>query len=316
MLEMEQAADGIGARFIDFEDENISFNKKWFLTLLGAIKHRFSGYGLELRAMNGLFPPTLDEEVIREMKEAGFSALNLSLCTISKGQLEKFKRPDVREDFERALLHASEHGLETVGYIIVGAPGQSAEDSVVDLLYLASQKVLAGVSVFYPAPGSADFEKCRTQNLLPAQFSLMRSTTLPISDTTTRKESATLMRLGRILNFIKSLSREEMEQVLNSAESELISRDLNGDVGAWNLGVGGEGAFGINVPGVTGGQNSASLPLTGERRREIGKLLLASFFYDGKIRGMSPEGKTIEHLVSDKLCRQFRDGCLRVFAHC
>jgi anaerobic magnesium-protoporphyrin IX monomethyl ester cyclase len=301
MDEMERAVDGVGARFIDFEDENISFNKKWFLALLEKIKRRFSGYGLELRAMNGLFPPTLDEDVVREMKEAGFSALNLSLCTTCKGQLKKFRRPDVRADFERALQYASKYGLETVGYIIVGAPGQRAEDSVIDLLYLTSRKVLAGVSVFYPAPGSADFERCRAQNLLPVELSLMRSTALPISDTTTREESATVMRLGRILNFIKSLSPEEMEQVLMRADAESITRDLNAD------------SFWVNGTCGTSGRSSAPVPSTIERRREIGKLFLASFFHDGKIRGISPEGKTFEHQVSDKLCLQFRDGCLRIF---
>jgi hypothetical protein len=290
---MERAVDVVGARFIDFEDENISFEKKWFLQLLREIKRRFSGYGLELRAMNGLFPPTLDEEVVREMKEAGFSALNLSLCTTCKEQLKKFNRPDVRTSFERALRHAEEYGLETIGYIIVGAPGQRAVDSVEDLLYLASQKILAGVSVFYPAPGSEDFEKCRAQNLLPSEFSLMRSTALPISDTTTREEAATLMRLGRILNFIKSLSPEEVRQIFVAVSGNPGLNDFE--------------SRGIIIDGLV------PKPLTPERRQEIGILLLGSFLRDGKIRGMSPEGETFEHRASDALCLKFKDGCLEIF---
>jgi hypothetical protein len=93
--EMEHAVFGIGARFIDFEDENISFRREWFLDLLEEIELRFRGCGLELRAMNGLFPPTLDEEVVCAMKAAGFTALNLSLCTTCSEQLKKFRRPDV-----------------------------------------------------------------------------------------------------------------------------------------------------------------------------------------------------------------------------
>lgn len=300
--EMERAADVVGARFIDFEDENISFDKKWFVQLLREIKRRFSGYGLELRAMNGLFPPTLDEEVIREMKGAGFSALNLSLCTTCKEQLKKFKRPDVRTHFERALRYAGEYGLETVGYIIVGAPGQNAEDSLADLLYLATQKTLAGVSVFYPAPGSEDFEKCRKQNLLPSGFSLMRSTALPISDTTTREEAVTLMRLGRILNFIKSLSPEEMQRIFAPVRDNPGSNYIE--------------SGGMDVSGPQGSvviEGPVSGLLTVERRREIGLLLLGSFLRDGKIRGMSPEGETFGHRVSDGLCRKFKDGCREIF---
>jgi radical SAM superfamily enzyme YgiQ (UPF0313 family) len=300
IAEMERAVEMAGARFIDFEDENISSDRKWFLRLLREIKHRFSGCGLELRAMNGLYPPTLDEEVIREMKEAGFSALNLSLCTTCSEQLRRFNRADVRTSFERALRHAVDYGLQTVGYIIVGSPGQHAEDSVADLLYLASQDVLAGVSVFYPAPGSADFEKCRLQNLLPSEFSLMRSTALPISDTTTREESATLMRLGRLLNFMKSLSPEEMRQILVQANSSAAPEGLNTET---------------RYPheSYEKGRPLARLSLTIEKRREIGKVLLGSFFRDGRIRGMSQQGKVFEHRVSDRLCRKFREGCQAIF---
>jgi len=50
-----------------------------------------------------------------------------------------------------------------VGYIIVGAPGQNALDSVDDLLYLAERPVIAGVSVYYPAPGSGRLRPLRAE---------------------------------------------------------------------------------------------------------------------------------------------------------
>lgn len=298
MDEMERAVFGFGVRFIDFEDENISFDRKWFLSLLDAIWKKFAGLGLELRAMNGLFPPTLDEEVIRAMKEAGFTALNLSLCSTSPGQLKRFNRPCVCASFENALDSAQKHGLETVGYIIVGAPGQCARDSVSDLLYLADKKVLAGVSVFYPAPGSVDFELCRTQNLLPVHLGLMRSTALPICDTTTREESATLLRLGRVLNFIKSLSACELGQVRAAASL-------------------GPAAVAERIEEVRTGRSNCNRPATPvsnthrEMRRTIGKLLLSLFLHDAIVRGITPEGKIFNHRASHELCLLFREGILR-----
>jgi len=209
LREIEEAIREGGAGFIDFEDENISMDRRWFLELLRGIKELTRGNGIELRAMNGIFPPTLDEEIIRTMEEAGFKALNLSLGTISPGQLRAFGRPDVRSSFDESVAHATRYGLHSVGYIIVGAPAQDPADSVSDLLYLAERDVLAGVSVYYPAPGSIDFARLRETGLFPEAFSLMRSTALPVSDVTTREDSVTLLRLGRILNFIKSLSEED-----------------------------------------------------------------------------------------------------------
>ena len=205
--EIDHAVTRYDAGFLDFEDENLSLNRKWFMELLYEIRTRFSESKLELRAMNGLFPPSLDEEMIQMMKAAGFKTLNLSLGSTSADQLRKFQRPDVRNAVDRVISIAEKHGLEVVCYVIAGAPGQKAEDSLRDLLWFARTRVLAGISVFYPSPGSADFENAAKQGILPPHFSMMRSSALPISHTTTRLESLTILRLGRILNFMKSLGK-------------------------------------------------------------------------------------------------------------
>lgn len=297
MAELEQAVDGAGVRFIDFEDENISLRREWFLTLLHKMRERFSGYGIELRAMNGLFPPSLDEEVVLAMKEAGFTALNLSLCTVSRDQLRKFHRPDVRRAFERALVYADRCGMESVGYIIAGAPGQKAEDSLADLLYLARHKVIAGVSVYYPAPGSLDFARCTELDLLPDRFSLMRATAIPISDTTSREESATLLRLGRILNFMKSLSGEETAGVMECSE---CSRE--------------EVEERIAMLARTARANEQRADPRVGPRRAMGKLLAGLFFHDGIIRGASMDGRIWEYPASAGLCLPFRDGLAAILS--
>lgn len=205
MKELDEAVLGQQARFIDFEDENLSFDRSWFLSLLQSIRERYGHCRLELRAMNGLMPSTLDPHVIRAMKEAGFKTLNLSLGSTSREQLERFSRPNMQKDFESVLQCAQKEDLEAVGYIIIGAPHQDPAASLDDLVYLAGKPILAGLSVFYPSPGSADYELCRRLNLLPDHKSLTRSTALPLSHTTDRKETATLLRLGRIVNFMKYL---------------------------------------------------------------------------------------------------------------
>ncbi|MGV8074776.1 MAG: B12-binding domain-containing radical SAM protein [Syntrophobacteraceae bacterium] len=277
LCEIDKAVIEYGAGFIDFEDENISMEKQWFLDLLGAITARYGKPGVELRAMNGLFPPSLDREVIRAMKYAGFKTLNLSLGTISAEQLGRFQRPRVKEAFEEALSLAAEHGLDAVGYIIVGAPYQHATESVLDLLYLAGKQVLAGVSIYYPSPGSKDYLICRDAGILPQDFSLMRSSAIPISHTTTRDESVTLLRLGRILNFMKSL----------------IDRDEA-------------------LPGLDGFNSSNLNGLDAKDRIEAGKILLKAFLHDGAIRGITPEGKVFEHGISRELSTAFISGLTKI----
>lgn len=266
--EMENAFNDYNVRFFDFEDENLSLEKTWFLELLKNIKTKFRNSEIELRAMNGLFSPSLDRQVISAMKDAGFKTLNLSLGSTSAIQLKKFRRPDVRASVENAIDLAQDYGLEVVCYIIVGAPGQNPKDSITDLLWLASKKVLAGVSVYYPAPGSTDYALAADSGILPDYFSLMRSSTLPISDTTSRLDSITLLRFGRILNFLKTLSNNEKKEI------KPLSCNNNKNE--------------INV-----------------NRKSAGIKILRWFLHDKKIRGLTKDKEIYEHYISEELAELF-----------
>jgi len=271
MREIDRQVRAHDIGFIDFEDENLSMDRRWFLDLMAAVKRRCADRNIELRAMNGLYPPALDDAMVRAMRAAGFKSLNLALGTTAAEQLKRFKRKDVRPSFETALHAARRHDLTAVGYIIVGAPDQSAKDSLADLLYLAGQRVLAGVSVYYPAPGSRDYRQCQKRALLPAGFDLMRATTLPLDQKTSRLESVTLLRLGRILNFLKSLRDQGLPATPRHIEA-------SGDLTA------------------------------GANRTAVGIWLLQEFFRSGTIRGLTPEGRVFTHKTATELVRMFRDG--------
>ncbi|BBO78854.1 B12-binding domain-containing radical SAM protein [Desulfosarcina widdelii] len=274
LREIRAAARGRQVGFIDFEDENLTMDRRWFLELMGGIREIFGEDPPELRAMNGLFPPSLDTEVIRAMAKSGFKTLNLSLGSSAPEQLKRFNRPDVRASFDRALASSSGEGLSAVGYIIVGAPEQDPLQSVDDLLFLARRPVLAGVSVFYPAPGSVDYARCRDLGLLPESFAGMRATALPIDQRTSRTDSATLLRLGRILNYMKRLREKGIPIPRPAASGPRLDPDLD--------------------------------------RQQIGLQLLAAFLFDGGIRGVEADGRVYDHRVSAHLCRRFLDGLTSV----
>ncbi|MCK5542119.1 MAG: B12-binding domain-containing radical SAM protein [Desulfobacterales bacterium] len=269
--ELESQVETFDIGFIDFEDENLCLKKSWFLSLMGEIQEKFPDKNFELRAMNGLFPSSIDEDIIQAMKSAGFKTLNLSLGSTSKEQLEKFCRKDVRKSYENALDLAKKYHLQSVSYIIAAAPGQISDQSVDDLLYLAAKPTLVGLSIFYPAPGSMDYQNCQGKGLLPKSFSLMRSTALPIVDTCSRVQSVTLLRLSRILNFMKALKNER----LSFPDPEKCCQnyiDLNMD------------------------------------RKVAGILLLSWFLHDGVIRGVDRAGRIYGHVCDPMLTKRFIDG--------
>jgi hypothetical protein len=124
--------------------------------------------------------------------------------------------------------------------------------------------------VFYPAPGSPDYDLCRRLDLLPGFLGRMRASALPIEHTTRRIESATLLRLGRILNFMKYLLDH-----------------------------------GIPVPAP---RHSEATALEPKDRILVGRSLLARFLADGSIPGLTPDGRAYEHHVAPRLCERFLSG--------
>ena len=274
VAEMDYAVKVLNCGFFDFEDENLSHDKTWFSDLLTAINHTFKDCDLELRAMNGLFPSSLDENLLQLMKNAGFKTLNLSLGTTSKSQLRRFNRPDVRKSFKGLIEIADRLNMACVGYIIVGAPFQDPGQTVEDLLYLWRKQILAGVSVYYPAPGSEDFEQCERLNLLPVNTSLYRSSALPLDHNTSRLQAVTLLRLGRIVNFMKMLNDQ-----------------------------------GIPLPEAEPCRQTHIAQST--NRFDVGIDLLAWFLKDGKIRGVDGDGHVYNHVADQELVNRFIAGLFK-----
>ena len=276
MREIRSAAEHQPIGFIDFEDENISFNRRWFLSLLAGIRRYFGAKPPELRAMNGLFPSTLDDEMIAGMRASGFKALNLSLGSTDPAQQERFGRPDLRTAFDRALKAARKQGLSAVGYLIAGGPDQKARTVVDDLLYLASRRVMAALSIFYPAPGSRDYNACRANGTIPPDIARWRATAFPLGGHTARLESATLLRLTSILNFMKRCIDHE-------------------------------GAIPDPAPVTTDRVANA------DERYANGRRLLSGFLFDGQIRGIDRQGWIWVHPSTAHLTRAFREGLKDVF---
>lgn len=260
--------------FIDFEDEHICADKQWALALMTQIARELGRWRPELRAMNGLYAPDLDAQLLESMQAAGFKTLNLALITTAAEQLKRFGRPDITRDFDRVLSLARQMRMRCVAYLIIAGPEQDPHQSLRDLCHLAGRRVLAGVSVFYPAPGSGDFNWCRRHNRLPADLILIRSTALPLAHQTDRTQTVTLLRLGRVLNFMKQLLDRGHPMPLPAKPPRWM--DPKAD------------------------------------RLSMGKQLLAAFLDNGVIWGVDSDGNLYPHTIDPSLSRWFLSECKKI----
>lgn len=171
---------------------------------MNLVIEKFGEGGINLSAMNGVSFASLDEELLRLMKRAGFHTINLSFVSIDSSTRERMRRPNPTAEFDKILGNAEQAGLSVIAYAILGMPGQTIEEMVNTLIDLMGRRVLIGPSVYYPTPGTPLFEVCQGKGILPPHLSQWRSSAFPIeTEEFNRLDMLTLFRLARTINFIK-----------------------------------------------------------------------------------------------------------------
>jgi radical SAM superfamily enzyme YgiQ (UPF0313 family) len=216
-----------GIQAFDIEDDNFTFDQVRAKRLMSLIIEAFGEETLELSAMNGVSFVSLDEDLLRLMKRAGFKTINLSYVSTDPHFKRKMGRPGAGNDFNQVLQDAEKAGLHVIAYAILGIPGQTIEEMVDTLIYLMGKQVLIGPSVYYPTPGTPLFEKCREENLLSPHQLQWRSSAFPIeTEDFNRLDIVTLFRLARLINFIKGkIEEKELDEGMTWEELHKALRD-------------------------------------------------------------------------------------------
>jgi hypothetical protein len=202
--EMAECQSQHGIEIFDIEDDNFTFDQSRAKRLMNLIIEKFGERKFELSAMNGVSFTSLDEELLRLMKRAGFHRINLSFVSTDPLTRERTRRPEPSAEFDQILDKAERVGLNVIAYAILGMPGQTIEEMTDTLIYLMGKRVLIGASIYYPTPGTPFFEICKEEGVLPPHFSQWRSSAFPVETKEfDRLDLLTLSRLTRVINFIK-----------------------------------------------------------------------------------------------------------------
>lgn len=188
-----------GFRVFDFEDDNLTFARKDSLELFHKISEVFRNRPVQLHAMNGLYYPKLDEEILIAMKEAGFFELNLSYVSQNEFLLESHSR-HTNADFASLVSTAHRIGFHITAYFIIGLPGDSFASILDTIVELAMLPLLLGASPYYQTPGMP-----LTQDIRFHHDTLLRGrlTAMEPSEILNSEEIHTLLIMTRILNYLK-----------------------------------------------------------------------------------------------------------------
>jgi radical SAM superfamily enzyme YgiQ (UPF0313 family) len=212
--EMADCHGRYGIRHFDLEDDNFTFDQERAKELMKRIIETFGERRLELTAMNGVSFASLDGELLKLMRKAGFHTVNLSFVSTAPSLKKEMGRPTADINFDEILKEVEQAGLRTLAYAIFGMPGQTIEDMIDTSIYLMKRKVLMGPSIYYPTPRTPLFERCRAEGILPPTPLQWRSSAFPIKTKEfDRLDLVTLFRLTRAINFVKGkMDHQEIEE--------------------------------------------------------------------------------------------------------
>jgi radical SAM superfamily enzyme YgiQ (UPF0313 family) len=215
---------GEGYRVFDFEDDNLTFDRKEMTELCNKLIRTFPKKDIQLLAMNGVCYWTLERDILKRMRQAGFTHLNLSLVSTNTELLKTVRRPNPLEKYREVIQDASALGFKIVAYQILGLPGDTLPSIIKTLVFNAKLPVLLGASPFYLIPRSpiaSHFDAPSETDVFRARLTAMAVETKNFS----REDLYTLLVTTRILNFLKGIPLPAAKVTLSKALAIAAKQD-------------------------------------------------------------------------------------------
>ena len=139
--------------------------------------------GVRFHTPNGLHANMIDEELAVLMRDSGFATVRLSVESIDEIRLRDSCSKVTAPAFERAVSYLLKAGYATgniEAYVMMGAPGQKAEEVEQTMLFAHRAGAVVKLADFSPIPGTPYFDAAiREFGLDLAEPLLQNSSVLP-----------------------------------------------------------------------------------------------------------------------------------------
>ena len=158
--ELAMLQDRYGFREVKFVDDFFAGSKSYILSLADAYRRR--GLNLAVSFACGLHPSLINDETLTAMKSMGVYEIQVAIESGSNRILERIgKRITVELAFEKVKL-IRRHGFSTVGYFLLGFPGETLDD-IRATIRLSRRLPLdrAHFNTFCPFPGSPIYDELK-----------------------------------------------------------------------------------------------------------------------------------------------------------
>ena len=170
--EIEDVVNSSPTKFVYFQDDTFTLNKKWLKEFTDEYVKR-----VNLPFHCHVRPNTVDEERIKQLKQAGCYSVHIAAETANdRLRNEILNRSMSREQIILATNLLRKYDIRIMLQNIIGLPTGSLEDDLATLeMNIKARPDYAWVSIFQPYPGTQLGELCRQQGYYTGDFSDLSS---------------------------------------------------------------------------------------------------------------------------------------------
>ena len=169
--EIGELIDRWGIEEIQFEDDNITANKKRAYEIFQGIIDR--GYDVKFNFPNGVALWTLDEDLVDLIVEAGAYEMTLAIESGCQEVLSKIvKKPLNLEKAMKIANYIKKKKIQTNAFYIFGFPGETEEQ--MQETFKFANKLQTDMAYFFvanPLPGTEMYNIAKNQGMLRGDFS-------------------------------------------------------------------------------------------------------------------------------------------------
>lgn len=172
--EMFQLKEKYGIKELQFEDDNLTFDKKRAKQIFEMMYRE--NLDIAWTTPNGIAAYAIDDELVSLIKKSGGYRVCLAVESGDEYVLHKIiKKPLKLEKIKPLVSKFKQAGVAVDGFFVVGFPGETKEQMKRTFKF-ASTVGFDNVNFFIatPYPGTELYETCKESNFLPNDFSYAR----------------------------------------------------------------------------------------------------------------------------------------------
>lgn len=163
-----------GAKEIVIIDDNFTVSKERVMAICRGVIER--KYNIRLSAPSGIFIPTLDEDVLKALYDAGFRALDFGIENGDQDFLNNVIRKNVNLTHAITVINqAKKIGFYTRAFLIFGFPGETKEIMLKTFRFAFESGIdSARFYIFQPFPGTEAFKMAVEMGAIKEDLDLTR----------------------------------------------------------------------------------------------------------------------------------------------